>query len=1159
MTAKSLVAKLEELGLVEPKILKKLQKQINNPEKKVSAKKILSFLVKNDLLTKSKAIALKKELENGAAEEAAGLPEIVEPELPEIVEPGLPEIVEPAASRQTDELVAGVASSSAVVTEEVASHPNMMEGDESATIFGDQLNPAEFGGGNGLNGEPDYAAPMPEAVALDDPMESWDDGMQSPQPASRGVGFDGKIDSSDQWATKWVFVGFAMLGLLLIVGSLLYFMLAGISAEDRYEAANQSFENQTYGDAVKQFGEFLEKHPSHEKAPSAKVTRVEAMLNETYRQRNWDETIVRARRELALLVDDESIEWDGIRNNLAVWLPNSTLEIAKRATKQESRSGLVEQLAKARDAKQLVDDKVYIPNSIRKKERVAKALEQIDEEIAKGEVLINKQDQFDSTLVNIAAFREQGETDKAFDAYNQLIRAFGDLRADERLQAEMRQVSQIEAKLVTAAESNIQQHADWRASPIESTTVLASQTGEPIESLSGEIITVLADAAVYGIDAGDGSVKWRRFVGYQTRIQPIPIDAEHVLIADQLNHDLVKVTAKDGRVVWRNEIGEPFLTPQVDEDMILLTAESGNLFKLDRGTGGIVASAKIPQTVNVPMIRSARNGLIYQLGFYSNLYILSEEDLSCQDVFYLGHYRGSVAVPPVVWNNFVIVAVNDSGICDLQVLRPNPETGVMEPVQNVIRVTRGIVTNPLVRFGRFMLINSETGDLKMLEMNTAEETNPIRTLAEEKFENSDAARTYVATAGSQLWVGARGMILYKVSRSQGTFKRQKIANANDYFVGPIRKFGDSIIHVRKRSGSAHISISAVDGETLQQIWRTEIGGPVAGPPVVVGGRMLAISSQGDLFTPPESSQGDSVVRDVAKSSNIIEDLLFERSYQLTEDSWSFVGPPGSKQILHLDAASGRSKLVRLSAPADNAASAPIRVGEHLVFATRSGQVVRVDPLLGRNVGTPFLPAVSPGTVQNWKQPVLINETQFVVADETDFYLIDASSPTLLQKAGELASGSKLLSEVVTDGSNLFGVMAGETAQKMTSIQINGTSLTLGASVDLPARLQDGPWAIGDRILIRLDDGKLACFDSALNSQWSTDVPAGTLAAEPQLDGNSVRVYFSAGKSLALNLGTGEIESEFDLGQPIVHQPVISGGKVIVAGLDGTLHQISTPN
>ena len=91
MTPEALLEKLESLGTIDAKVLKKLRRTIENPEKDSSVNKILTFLVKNDFLSKQQAKELKRE----------------------------PDPV-PVVDNLTDDLTAGVLSSSSqAVVEEV--------------------------------------------------------------------------------------------------------------------------------------------------------------------------------------------------------------------------------------------------------------------------------------------------------------------------------------------------------------------------------------------------------------------------------------------------------------------------------------------------------------------------------------------------------------------------------------------------------------------------------------------------------------------------------------------------------------------------------------------------------------------------------------------------------------------------------------------------------------------------------------------------------------------------------------------------------------------------------------------------------------------------------------------------------------------------------
>ena len=1122
MTPESLLDKLELIEKIDAKIIGKLRRQLANPEKNVTVKKILNFLVKHDMLTKEEVEELRKSKPSSSA---------------------------------TGELMAGVRGSSMV-------HSEVAEFDEpqadSGNISPVNFDVPEFDQDDQATIIADPEQLMPTATpdpTLAQPMATWEDEFPD-NTGQRRFSFDGKIDSKDQWATRWVYIGFGTLGLLLVAGFLLFAVLSLISAEDRFEAANQSFENGTYGDAIKKFEDFLDKHRSHEKAPLAKVKLAHAMIADSYKRKLWEETIVRSENQLPPLVEDDDIDLDEIRPDLAVMLPTSVLNLAKRATKQEATPELIKQLEIAKDAKTLVDNPVYIPNSKRKQANIAKLLDQVDEEIAKGEGLIRKQGDKDNAISEIKVAREGGQTEKAHSIFNELIRSYGDLRVDPQLQDEMRQVSQMESQLVKPVEAQPGIANSSRPSPIESSVILASKTGTPIGSLTGEVLPVLADGSVYGIDLGSGGVLWRRFVGYQTSVQPENVGAQNVLIGDQFNHDLLMVNAANGNLIWRTEIGESFLQPQIDETGILLTCDSGNLYRINPESGEAIVGVKIPQTANVTMSKSGRNGKIYQPGFYSNLYVLSSQDFTCEDVYYLGHYRGSIAVEPVIWNGYVLVAVNKSGVCDLHILKSDEETGRLVLAQRINRVTRGIVTNPLIRFGRFMLINSESGDLKILELNKANEDNPVRILEEEKFENRDGRRTHVATAGSQLWIGSRGIMRYKVSRSLGTFDRQVISNPDDYFIGPIRKYGNSIVHIRKRSGSALTSISAVDSETLKPIWRTDLGGPLAGPPIVLGNQIMAISSQGDLFAFANGAD-DQVAGDEVKSSNILEDLLFDETISLSESASVCLGPPGRPQILYVDAANGTSKLIRLPGPAKDAACRTIVVDGDLVVPSKQGSIMRVDPTNGKIVGTPFLPAVNPGDNVSWRQPASIGNSQFVVGAGSDLYLIDASNRRVLSRAGELKVQGDLKLPLVAIGEIVYGVYnnTGTSKEKLIAINAGSNKLEEVGSMDLTSLAAAGPWTAGDTVLVRMDNNQVLGFDRQLNQKWAADIGTGSLAAKPQFENSTIQLYFNDGRLLTVNSESGEVESEFNLGQPIAHQPVFINGRAVFAGLDGTLHSV----
>ncbi|MCH2181732.1 MAG: PQQ-binding-like beta-propeller repeat protein, partial [Mariniblastus sp.] len=1118
MSPQQLVEKLEALGFVDEKTINKIRREVADPKKKPSVKQILNYLIKKGLLTEMQAKNIISQNGGaGAAEEKThppAKPKAVEHEVIKVSKPKEEEFdTNDLTANVNQELEAPAAPSpgkteidQGLTRQDVIPVPSQAPNpadDATRVVAVQEIQPVDY-----------MAEPLDAFGQVDDPLNYQADdpylsGGQPAQPQAQTLhGFKGKRDQSNQWQNKWLFIGFGILGTLIIVGTLLVFATGFVTAEDRFKAAMDSFENGTYKDAITKFTDFIERYPGHEKTSTAKVRRVQSMLADTYTAKNWDETIKRAQNELPKLEDDEDIDFGPVRDDLAYMLPTSTLSIAKRASKQPTIELMEKELEWARTANAIVDNPVYIPGSTRKSATVAKLLDDIANTIAACEGLIRKEEDYDKALVEIQELSEQSKTDEAFVRYTKLIRQYGDLAAREQLRSMMKGVSQQEQQLVKAASVEVGISQEEPETAVKSTIILASKTGNPIEGLAGEVLPVLSDGSIFGVDLGDGSVRWRRFVGFQTTIQPVVFDAESILISNQTTNELMRVDAKSGDVMWRAALPGPFNSPSVNEKQIVLSTLAGQVLNVDADSGKILTAVQLPQKTGVNPTFSPRNPYLYQPGYYSNLYVLSAEDLSCQEVYYLGQYKGSISVPIVFWSGYLLIAENGSDACDLHVLRPTDNGLGLEPVQKIRRVTTGPVNSPMIRFGRWLLITADNGDMKILELNTSNDQNPISTMAADKFENREGSRLFLLAEGSQLWIAGKGIQRYKIQRAMGQFNKINFLNHNDFFLGPMAKYGNTLVHNRRRAGSGHVSVSGVDSESLQQSWRSDISGPLAGSPILRNGEMLAVSSQGDLFTiDPASEYSDAVV----KSSNIEEDLLFDQLLPFSEDFVVAVGPAGRPDILAVDLANKTTEKLTMQSPADQTACQPVRVGNDLVVASRQGHVLRINPQTGRAVGAPFLPPVNPGKTTDWKGPAVLGDTQFVIPDSGGvLYQLSTENPRNLQKISSLNIETPVKSPCVALGSMVYTVIGGDTNDEVASFQTNG-GLSPVKKVPLAANVSAGPWIAGDTVILKLDNDQLVCLDADLNEKWSMQVPNDRLACPPFEERGGLNVLFQSGK------------------------------------------------
>ena len=207
------------------------------------------------------------------------------------------------------------------------------------------------------------------------------------------------------------------------------------------------------------------------------------------------------------------------------------------------------------------------------------------------------------------------------------------------------------------------------------------------------------------------------------------------------------------------------------------------------------------------------------------------------------------------------------------------------------------------------------------------------------------------------------------------------------------------------------------------------------------------------------------------------------------------------------------------------------------------------------MGSPFLPAVSPGDSVEWTRPVQISEDRFLIGEAANLYIVNAGSKSSLQQVVQLEVDGKLKSGLAASGDVAMGVYSLAGVEKLVALKISDSDLTVAGSKELPGVVTGGPWMVGQQVLVRMDNNQLVSFDSATNQKWVAEVGAGTLAAAPVENGGAVNLYFSDGRMLSVNGNSGDIDSEFNLGQPISHSPISVGGKTLVPGLDGTLHNV----
>lgn len=1199
--------------MVEANALAKIQRHIEDPHKKVRVKGIIRFLVDKGHVTSKQAKKLLDEYERDKKElEAVGSKK----------------------GRDTNELI-GLESGDVKVVEDLKRGADVNETrlDMDQPVTG----PDDIDMDNVVTHEPDVVdyghqmagEPMHDPFA--DPFSHGHHDADAEEPPEeddpkKKAGFRSKQQKENQWESKWLFIGGGIAGLLIIVGLLLYIVVNRTSAEDLWEEAYDAYERNSWSDAIGKFDRYIENHPNDEKFGDAVCYRALARWRIPYESKRWDDTITVLDEVLPRIVEEEKFSTiRAIREDLAVVLTGTALQISEKALEVES----IDEKEKLRDKAFLVNKMVtnpaYVPTSLIRAPANNNTIETYTSNLAKVERQIEGEAEYQTTLATIKEQTAQGKTGAAFEAYYAFINKFIEWKSRKELQTIVEAISDKERDLVKPAPFEVEVEKQDLPSPVKHSVVVATnntETQTPL--LTGQTAAYLINGAIYGIDLAEGKVLWRRFVGFETNIHPQWVNVEErqeLIIADSRENEVMRIDGHTGDLIWRTKIGEPFAQPVVTISYVYVTTESGRVIKLmsDDGTtgrtpdGGPGNSAPLPQPANVGVAVNDSDPYVYQVGNYSNIYVLSTDTLECKDVYYTGHDPDTIQIPPVYVSGYLLVATNTADKSRIDVYKVTENGRSIErartgpPTDEDPNAKRELITaihfdgqmhSPMLRYNRFVLAVSDSGDLKMIDINATDWEQPITVVAEESFSSNaelmvERAQLFLTASEGQLWIANPGISSFKIRSSQNELDRQSLQWTSSTFLGPSFKYDDSLIVCRRRKDNPMATVSALDPTTLDEKWRLDLGAETAGSPIVEGDRLFVVTSQGDSF-PIDAAAIEkkmTVNRETVVSKDV-ETYVFNNSFALSPTQFAVTGPPSQSDIMLIDRNTRLGFTVsKLKPPADEPSCAAVKFGNSLIVASSKGQVLRIDPGTGNPIGAAFQPPLAPGRKVKWYPPVVIEDGKsFIIADAMgEFYSVVANADVSLSRVGEFTSGNELVSPIVRFKDYVVGVSRQEDGDYLIALPIDG-DLEIAKSVKLRSPYYAGPYAVDDKIMVGIDTGEWLAFgnldaesvdeqtepatqqdDAAGNEDaqqaeqadtsaedWAIPIGNERLAASPSLINDQIVLVLRSGKIWFVDPASGNVVSRIDTRQPLATSAMKHNGELVVGGADGTIHFLEIP-
>ncbi|PQO25850.1 hypothetical protein C5Y96_20560 [Blastopirellula marina] len=1106
-----------------------MRRQLNTGQLDLSIEELVHFLLDRQRLTKYQAKKLLSEARSGITAESIPVSEGRRRAQQKWVDaaPVKEEIVE----TEPDDLVA---------------LDDFPRDEDEATV-----DPLELGGLDGFAGEPDEA----------DPFAKGHKGKASAHKK--------KTSRTNPWDSPLLLFGGGSLVLLLLVGGLLYFWLAFDSGDDMFQAAEKSYRSGSYIQAGAEYDKFIRRFPDHPSTPLAKVRLgMAALWNMVEGTSDWERALKTTQEVLPEI--DQSPAFDEARPELATILP----EIASGLTLQAQQSGSVEQKQRQSDlasaAMELVNDPTYLPTSLREAQR--SRIEAIEMDLVRVRREIDRDQAKNETLAKIEQSTAEGKFQQVYQLRRSLVDSYPGLRTDESLIAA---VSSAATKLVDQVIPLDNFPAPITEDPsdmnlMSEVTLVQREPALPA-SASSETAVFRLDGTAYAIEIDTGKLLWRRYVGLDENAQAITWSADGdklvAALIDTRENSLLAVDQRTGDVLWQQKFESPLFRPKVFENSVLVAERNGKVWKLARESGEVIAAVQLPQEISAPPGMLEEVAGVYVVAEHSNVYVLSPDNLICGEVIPVGHEVGTITVEPTGTLRQLFLFEN-AGLeySFLHLFSVDAGGTGAKVTQDVVRQAGQVLVAPVITDARLVATN-DRGEVLVYEVNTAAKDVPVRLVAATKADSSEPILGYAVVSRGDLWVCDRRMTRYVMQLSRGSVVRKMVDHDGDTFVARPLIRGDMIVHARRSTSADGYVIEAqrIKSNKLEDIWQTTIGTPTAGQAFKLkdASSPLVATTRGAVYPLPKLGMGNVQILDQPQSKLEVttKPYHFGDGQKVDDSNQLFFPPDGENRSMVVRSNGGKvaTRVVAWEIPATARATSPRVWNDYVLIPTKIGQILVVDAKSGAADVQPFQPELAFGETIHWSYPAIVGGStpSVVVSDQGNrlFRLaVEASPEPHLTAVDEVKLTEPLSGQLAVAGLMLVGVGSQDEQDAVRLFQLpemaEQTPIAVTGDIVMPPR------SVGGRVYCATSKDGLIAIRDDFSIAWKCPLKEMAIASGPVPVKNLLAISFTQGQVWLIDEATGELVTEFNVGEPLADGLSYFDGQLWAHGYDGTLHGIS---
>lgn len=940
-----------------------------------------------------------------------------------------------------------------------------------------------------------------------------------------------------------------ILALVCIAGYFLLDWFLRGSAEERLALADGAYEQRSYETAAAQYESFANDFPTSEKASYSLVRAALSKIRKDAESARDPKIGL----ETALAVLPGITQEAGLseqRSDLAGALVNLASKFNERAEglkETEDRKNLMGDMDRLLE---LINDPQYVGTNEREMlgptlKRIVENRKRILREISRDERLANALQSIDERL---AAKDPIG----AYTVRTELIEEYPLLEANAELQDRVLQASTIQQELVKPGAFEPVRSQGLEDSKVQE-ILLGHQTGRVASDLSGQNVFVKVKGSVFALDGESGQILWSQFLGSNFKTDPIRIgsgkDADALLFRPEMGH-LWRVNGQTGKARWHLDFGRPIYSPSIEGNDLFVSCADGHVFSIDLKAGQTKWSCQLPQPVEVSPGASFGKPYIYVPGEHSNLYVISRRNGECKEVYYSGHLKGAISVAPALLLGqlflFENVGANNGSI---RVLGHGEDGLQIRIAQTPFPVEGNVVVPPVVDDRRIAVL-SDVGQITILDVEPTMETQKVSKIASIAKNLDQPQLAWSVFAKNKLWVADKRFTRFDLQVSLAKLNRTWIENDGDVFTGPPQLFKDTIVHSRQLNGNQGVRVAAINSDDGSSIWEIDLGAPVSYLNRD-GNSLSAVTTSASYFeiTNRETrSQANSNPSKGRGATWLIDPVSLS-------ESTAFVNRSRPNQIGVL--ANNNLKLMNLNLGNARLTCPPIAVEDKLGIGLSNGQFVLFDASNGSQASAPYQPPMQPNKVVNWVKPVYLSNSQTIVLTSNLQKLVRLAAGDSLRSLTSIDLETPLVGQLANLGNQVIGVSR-KGGNIVEVIYFNATSLAEVARKEIEGRLIDGPYAVADKVVVHTTSG-LYALDSSGQQLWQLEIPRSKMVGRPTVDGNSMLIATLAGHIWAIDANSGNVIGKTKTEQTLSTMPVAMPTGLVVGTSDGSIVAVKNPS